>query len=579
METTTQNKIDYLKETKSLMKTMLNNHGASITDTTPFRQYVNILQGLMPHNLKDAILENNVVNEPLEDVWASVPEVADLGLFKGEDNLGTTYYFRGMPEKNYLKFADKWWRIMRINGNGSIRIIYDGNTPSSQNDTNSHYAFSSTINDSEMDCAYMGYVYGTPSTYKETPWIIKHGLYQCENISGQTLSINPNNMKSYRTECKNFAKDNAEATITDDSGNVIEYRAPFIKTTNDGHFDMIYHTEGTTEYLELRGFDTLLARINISNSTDFTTLTEITIPSDKEYKVSWKSTKTSWWGSSLITSENNLYSSYIGTSSYYYADDYTFDPLLGYFVGPTNRVYGKVNETYIGKFKFAVSSYRGWYCMEKLIEHDTVNTNYYLVERYTVAIDEASTYEETFDNTTDSVMKKNVDKWYNNNLKQYENLLDNESGFICDRTIYSGNGFGNGSTTFNVSRRMNRNEQPTFKSLRDKDWLKLYIGLPSADEITFAGVYNTGYSSKDENNLCYLSTKNDRRTLSPDTYSISQGTTYMLFALSTYRPYSDLSTHRITNSYDVCPVVNLKANVMVRGEGTIDNPYVVVTES
>ena len=26
----------------------------------------------------------------------------------------------------YLKFANKWWRIIRINGDGTIRIIYDG---------------------------------------------------------------------------------------------------------------------------------------------------------------------------------------------------------------------------------------------------------------------------------------------------------------------------------------------------------------------------------------------------------------------------------------------------------------------
>ena len=38
---------------------------------------------------------------------------------------GTTYYYTGNPN-NWVQFAGFWWRIIRINGNGSIRIIYQG---------------------------------------------------------------------------------------------------------------------------------------------------------------------------------------------------------------------------------------------------------------------------------------------------------------------------------------------------------------------------------------------------------------------------------------------------------------------
>ena len=37
-----------------------------------------------------------------------------------------TYYYRGSVENNYVKFAGYFWRIIRINSNGSIRMIYDG---------------------------------------------------------------------------------------------------------------------------------------------------------------------------------------------------------------------------------------------------------------------------------------------------------------------------------------------------------------------------------------------------------------------------------------------------------------------
>ena len=48
------------------------------------------------------------------------------GVYKAKDDDGDTYYFRGYVENNYVRFAGYWWRIIRINGDGSIRIIYDG---------------------------------------------------------------------------------------------------------------------------------------------------------------------------------------------------------------------------------------------------------------------------------------------------------------------------------------------------------------------------------------------------------------------------------------------------------------------
>ena len=48
------------------------------------------------------------------------------GIYKAQDDYGTSYYFRGAVDNNYVYFANKYWRIIRINGDGSIRMIYDG---------------------------------------------------------------------------------------------------------------------------------------------------------------------------------------------------------------------------------------------------------------------------------------------------------------------------------------------------------------------------------------------------------------------------------------------------------------------
>ena len=96
------------------------------------------------------------------------------GIYSSEDDLGTSYYFRGNVTNNYVKFANKYWRIIRINGNGTIRMIYAGTSAhangyddSSANDMS---IGTSAFNSSPNDNAYVGYMYGTAgaSTYANT---------------------------------------------------------------------------------------------------------------------------------------------------------------------------------------------------------------------------------------------------------------------------------------------------------------------------------------------------------------------------------------------------------------------------
>ncbi len=54
----------------------------------------------------------------------------DEGIFGVEDGMygGTSYYWRGAVTNNYVRFGNFCWRAIRINGDGSIRLIYDGTT-------------------------------------------------------------------------------------------------------------------------------------------------------------------------------------------------------------------------------------------------------------------------------------------------------------------------------------------------------------------------------------------------------------------------------------------------------------------
>ena len=89
------------------------------------------------------------------------------GIYEAEDDLGTSYYFRGNVDNNYVYFAKNWWRIIRINGDGTIRMIY---TDDPNNVSSSQYIGKSKYNSSYKDNAYLGYMYGTAgsSTYEAT---------------------------------------------------------------------------------------------------------------------------------------------------------------------------------------------------------------------------------------------------------------------------------------------------------------------------------------------------------------------------------------------------------------------------
>lgn len=81
------------------------------------------------------ILNNNGGKESIvakgNPTFSSV-STTNQGMYAALDDLGTSYYFRGAVNNNWVKFGkdnsgnDIYWRIIRINGDNSIRMIYSG---------------------------------------------------------------------------------------------------------------------------------------------------------------------------------------------------------------------------------------------------------------------------------------------------------------------------------------------------------------------------------------------------------------------------------------------------------------------
>ena len=102
------------------------------------------------------------------------------GLYSKTTNTGTTYYFKGAVENNYVKFADTIWRIVRVNEDGTIRLI-------TQDSVIERQLFNSTYNpydkmyytNSEIKTAVENW-YKTNITDKGFDGKVASGNYFCE---------------------------------------------------------------------------------------------------------------------------------------------------------------------------------------------------------------------------------------------------------------------------------------------------------------------------------------------------------------------------------------------------------------
>ncbi len=88
------------------------------------------------------------------------------GLYMAEDDEGESYYYRGAVKNNYVSFAGFIWRIIRRNGDGSVRMIYSGKSTS---DTGAAVSIgNSQFNSKYWDPTYVGYKYNEDFSLHES---------------------------------------------------------------------------------------------------------------------------------------------------------------------------------------------------------------------------------------------------------------------------------------------------------------------------------------------------------------------------------------------------------------------------
>ena len=88
----------------------------------------------------------------------------DQVLYTAKEDNKTVYYFAGNVTTNWVKFGknasnqDLYWRIIRTNSDGSVRLLYHGTSTTA---TDAYISSSTAFNKTYNDPMYVGYMYGT----------------------------------------------------------------------------------------------------------------------------------------------------------------------------------------------------------------------------------------------------------------------------------------------------------------------------------------------------------------------------------------------------------------------------------
>ena len=196
-----------------------------------FSAHVEITSAKAPtvSTLAQTILAKNEVKAPITTPGAAVSTASEALLASTEDDYGTSYYFRGAVTNNYVEFANKCWRIVRVSGDGSVKLILHNDNKTgvanpcdaANNSASAAFArysgttYKSAFNTSVNDNAYVGFKYGTPgsSTYAAT-----HA-----NTNKSTILTNleawyeKNNLKNYEKVIADTVWCNDKTNVTDTS--------------------------------------------------------------------------------------------------------------------------------------------------------------------------------------------------------------------------------------------------------------------------------------------------------------------------------------------------------------------------
>ena len=195
-----------------------------------FSAHVEITSAKAPtvSTFAETILANNEIKTPITTPGAGISTADEALLASAEDNNGTSYYFRGAVKNNYVQFANKCWRIVRVGGDGSVKLIlHNDNTTGAANPCDaannsasaafarySGETYKSAFNTNYNDNAYVGFKYGTVGASDYAP---THANTNKSTILTNLETWYTNNLKAYESVIADTVWCNDKTNVTDTS--------------------------------------------------------------------------------------------------------------------------------------------------------------------------------------------------------------------------------------------------------------------------------------------------------------------------------------------------------------------------
>ena len=491
------------------------------------------------------------------------------GLYKGEDDYTTyesstakdnfTYYYRGDVQNNWVSFGDFLWRIIRINGDGSIRMIYSGLKSATNHTGGNARIGASTFGDTSTKTTTTTDVTGLTNDTITTTY--SNGKYRNTYVG---YMYNP------AKEIATYPNISVGSSNTDAGGWKLNYFPTFSSINN------------TINYYFFKNFDPSTDCFTGSENDDSgaCTLKCKVLGNDGDSGIDC--VQSNW--NTLATTSGNYSTTDPGVNSnqYVYKSDYKYTcwnyglPVLHDNSDGTTSVYvtcpivSEIVGTVKDRPTLAKLKYHGLFSKDAT----TANTN-----------------------VKDSNIKTQVDKWYASNILNKtdanNNLLESylsDEIFCNDRTSDSRTfplTSGNNSYLYGSSTRNIFNKNPSFKcpnvsndgftlktsgsastvkaSGSGNNMLTYPIGLITADEVAFAGAQNGLINQK---------------------YYLYIGATYWTISPCDFNSYNANAEACVIDSngnltaynyiHGIRPVINLKPDVLyVNGIGTENDPYII----
>ena len=545
-------------------------------------------------------VERDTVGEEIEDstLYAYMENnVGNYGINKVEDS---SIYYYDDPTFNNVMFANFCWKIARTTETGGVKLVYNGEPDEngSCDNTGSATQLSSTsaFNRNYTSPADVGYMYNTRYTYSSRSMTSSQTVVSTSSMSSTTSYYYSD---TYNYTSSRYYMDNPEQLEWGSNYENLEGKYTCRSTSSNGYCWSIYYIvkvdSSRMYYLTLSsGNDLSDVSTTLTLGSDYTdngdgTYTLIdTIEVDK---ADWYSNYTSYrnyyaCGANNTTTCSNL--RYIISSS---NTSYTYVNLANEYLYGNSFTYDSVNNTYTLVDTKGIWNWSTGY--------NTINSNHYTCfnttgicndeiyyvyytsssSAYYIRLSNGKTVETALEemlsaddvNTTDSTIKGVIDTWYEANMTEYTDYLE-DTVWCNDRSISSLNGWDpNGGSTTNYL---------YFRSSSNSTDLSCPNKIDSftvneSEHGNGALDYPVGLLTRQE---AYLMGTSGRTTglsywlLSPYSFDYYGGYARGYYVVST----GTLGSDYVDDTVGVRPAVSLNPGTeYASGDGSVTNPFVV----